>query len=623
MLETSLQQFIHISRYARWQDELGRRETWPETVDRYCEYFHDKYPKLFPKNLIFDAIHNINVMPSMRALMTAGEALDRDNMAGYNCAYRAVDDLSAFDEVLHTLMCGTGVGFSVEKRYVNKLPGLPESFKPATDPIAVEDSKEGWATALNRAIAQLWGGVIPRFNVDAVRPAGARLKTFGGRASGPDPLLKTLDFLIVTCINAKGRKLKPIECHDIMCIIASNVVVGGVRRSALISLSDIDDTEMRNCKSGAWWEKHPHRALANNSAVYNQTPGPDVFWDEWTALRNSHSGERGIFNRCGAEEKIHRLPFRQADSEYGTNPCGEIILRSKQLCNLSEVVIRPNDTLLSLAAKVKVATIIGTFQSTLINFGYASPDWRKNCAEERLLGVSLTGIMDHPVLSKPTSETAQWLKTLKYVARGANQDYANRLGIHQSSAITTVKPSGTVSQLVDSASGIHPRYSNYYVRTIRGDKKDPLSQFMRDIGVPVESCVLNPDNTDVFSFPVESPKDCVTRDEKSAIEQLRHYSLFNREWCEHSPSITVYVKEHEWEEVGAYVHDRFDRFNGITFLPHDNHSYQQAPYQEIDEVTYRRLKKQMPNIDWTLFSESDDNTVNTKELACRSGSCEI
>ena len=570
----------------------------------------------------------------MRCMMTAGDALERDNVAGYNCSYRAVDDLRAFDEIMYVLLCGTGVGFSVERQYISKLPDVAEEFYDSDTTIVVADSKIGWASSFRELLSLLYGGKIPKWDTSKVRPAGSRLKTFGGRASGPEPLEDLFNFTVEVLRNAAGRKLTSIECHDIVCKVADIVVVGGVRRSALISLSNLTDERMRVAKSGQWWDENPQRALANNSVCYTETPDVGIFLKEWRSLYESKSGERGIFNREASRRIAERNGRRDSDHEFGTNPCSEIILRSKQFCNLSEVVIRPNDTFDDLKRKVRLATILGTLQSTLTNFRYLSRRWRTNTEEERLLGVSLTGIMDHPVMSGIWDwneegcnlSLEESLEKLKEVAIETNREYAERLGIPPSTAITCVKPSGTVSQLVNSSSGIHPRYSNYYIRTVRTDKKDPIYTFLKDQGVPVEDCIGKEDSTAIFSFPVSSPEGSITRDGMGAIEQLKLWRIYAEHWCEHKPSITVYVRNEEWFEVGAWVYRNFSILSGVSFLPHTAHVYKQAPYTEISVDEYRDFLHRMPDaIHWDGLQayETGDNTSFSHELACSSGSCEI
>ena len=639
-LPSPLQEYVHKSRYARWIESEQRRETWPETVSRYVEYFSSRFP-YYPTAEIYTAILNLEVMPSMRALMTAGPALDRDPMAGYNCAFKAINSVESFGDILYILMCGTGMGFSVERQFIAELPiiglqissdalGKPhartvEKLEPVDQTIIVRDSKGGWKDGFMELLETLYAGYIPKWDVSQVRPAGAPLKTFGGRASGPEPLVDLFNFTISTFKNAVGRKLTSVECHDIVCKIADIVVVGGVRRSALISLSNVSDDRMRGAKSGQWWLIDPQRALANNSAAYTERPAMDVFFKEWHALFDSKSGERGIFNRKAAIKKAQETGRRDASQIVGVNPCAEITLRDGGLCNLSEVVIRAGDTLEDLKRKVRLAAIIGTYQSMLVNFRNVSPVWRKNQEEERLLGVSLTGIMDHPILSQTGEQAASWLQQMKRHAVLINMNWALNLGIPQSAAVTTVKPSGTVSQLVDSASGIHPRYSSYYIRTVRADKKDPLAKLMRQQGFPVEDCVNKPDSTDVFSFPVQGPADAVYRNDRTAIEQLEHYLMFQENWSEHNVSITVYVKDHEWMGVGDWVYRHFDKLAGVSFLPHSDHSYRQAPYQECTKEEYEALLAKMPSFDWDQLAqfEQDDSTVNVKELACTSGICDI
>ena len=639
-LATPLQEYVHKQRYARWIDQENRRENWNETVQRYVDYFDNKFPE-FPKDAIYKAILNQEVMPSMRALMTAGPALERDPLAGYNCSFIAIDDPRAFDELLYILMCGTGVGFSVERQHIAKLPIVGtravlndedkpvlisvDELIPVDKIIKVRDSKGGWATAFKELLTMLYGGYIPQWDVSAVRPAGAKLKTFGGRSSGPEPLVELFKFTVALFKKAVGRRLTSIECHDLCCKIAEIVVVGGVRRSALISLSNLSDDRMRGAKSGQWWIDDGQRALANNSAVYTERPSVEIFMKEWLSLIESKSGERGIFNRAAAIKKASESGRRDASKIEGTNPCSEISLRSKGLCNLSEVVIRSTDTKEDLMRKVEIATIIGTYQSLLTNFRYLRPIWKKNQEEERLLGVSMTGIMDHPVLSRISNEAINWLKELKDHAIEVNKKWASILGINPAAAITTVKPSGTVSQLVDAASGKHERYSRYYIRTARGDKKDPLTQMMIDQGYPVEDDVTKPESTVVFSFPVKSPENAVFRNDRTAIQQLEHYLMFQTYWSEHNVSNTIYVKEDEWLEVGSWVYNNFDKIAGVSFLPYSDHIYKQAPYQECSKSEYEALLSKMPVPNWDDLAkyEKDDSTVNTKELACSAGSCEF
>jgi ribonucleoside-triphosphate reductase (thioredoxin) len=639
-LPTPLQEYVHKSRYARWLDAEQRRETWPETVRRYVDYFAKKFPH-YPADEIYESILKLRDMPSMRALMTAGPALERDPMAGYNCSFVAIDDVRAFDEILYILMCGTGVGFSVERQFINKLPIVGAKVKvsedarleietveyltPVDHTIRVRDSKGGWATAYKDLISHLYAGQIPKWDMSKVRKAGAKLKTFGGRASGPQPLIDLFQFTVDTFKEAAGRKLTSIECHDIVCKIADIVVVGGVRRSALISLSNLSDDRMRGAKNGKYWIDNPQRDLANNSAAYTERPDMELFLKEWLTLIESKSGERGIFNRTAAIKKAIETGRRDHTKVVGTNPCAEITLRNCGVCNLSEVVIRHDDSIVDLFDKVRVAVIIGTYQSLLTNFRHVRDVWRKNQEEERLLGVSLTGIMDHPVLSQTSEEAAEWLRRMKEHAINVNKEWAEKLGINQSVAVTTVKPSGTVSQLVDSASGIHPRYSEYYIRTVRADKKDPLAQLMRKQGFPVEDCARKPETTDIFSFPVKGPDHAVFRNDRSAIEQLEHYLMVQDNWTEHNVSITVYVKDHEWLGVGDFVYRNFDKIAGVSFLPHSDHVYPQAPYTECSKEAYEALLAKMPQFDWDALAlfERDDSTVNTKELACTSGVCEI
>tara|TARA_Y100000593_G_scaffold95126_1_gene200271 strand:- start:8813 stop:10732 length:1920 start_codon:yes stop_codon:yes gene_type:complete len=633
-LPTSYQEFIHLSRYSRWLPEEERRETWDETVGRYFDFFtshlDDLHEYKVPKKIrdeLEEAVLTTQVMPSMRCLMTAGEALRRENIAGYNCSYVAVDRPQAFDEILYVLMNGTGVGFSVERQYVNELPRIAEEFFPSDTVITVADSKLGWAKAYKELVGMLYIGQIPRWDLSKVRPAGAPLKTFGGRASGPEPLENLFNFTVTTFQNAYGRKLSSLECHDIVCKIAEIVVVGGVRRSALISLSNLSDDRMRDAKSGQWWNDNGQRALANNSACYTEKPDMGIFMNEWKALYDSKSGERGIFNRESAVKMAEKNGRRNTeDYDFGTNPCSEIILRNREFCNLSEVVVRVTDTKESLLQKVRLATILGTFQSTLVNFKYVSSSWRKNCEEERLLGVSLTGIMDCALTNGKEGKLSELLDALREEAIKTNKEFAQKIGINQSVAITCVKPSGTVSQLVDAASGIHARHNPYYIRTVRGDKKDPLTKMMVDQGFPVEDDVMNPSHTSVFSFPMKVDESAVFRTDMTAIEQLELWLTYQKHWCEHKPSVTISVKENEWMEVGAWVYKHFDYMSGVSFLPFSEHTYKQAPYQDIEKNEYEILLNKMPkNVEWSKLAEYEktDMTIGAQELACAAGFCEI
>jgi ribonucleoside-diphosphate reductase alpha chain len=632
-LPTDYQSFIATSRYSRWLEEEGRRESWGETVQRYMtNVVAEKINQISTNeaSLTYDnieqAILNLDVMPSMRAVMSAGPALDRDNTAGYNCSYMPVDDPKSFDEAMFILLCGTGVGFSVERQYVNKLPEVPDALFNSEDLIVVQDSKEGWAKALRKLIAMLYSGEIPKFDTSKVRPAGAKLKTFGGRASGPAPLIDLFQFVIGKFKEAKGRKLSSIECHDIMCKIGEVVVVGGVRRSAMISLSNLSDDRMRYAKSGNWWENNPQRGLANNSVSYTEKPDAMSFLREWTALVESGSGERGIFNRQASKKQAAKNGRRKTDFDFGTNPCSEIILRPYQFCNLTEVVIRATDTLEQLENKVRIATILGTIQSTYTKFPYLRKIWQTNTEEERLLGVSLTGIMDNPLMTTKNAGLDKTLEHLKNVAITTNSEWAERLGVPVSAAITCVKPSGTVSQLVDSASGIHARHSAYYIRTVRGDNKDPLTQFMKDQGIPSEPDVMKPAQTTVFSFPMKAPDGAVVTADLSAIDQLEMWLAYQRNWCEHKPSVTINVRSDEWFEVGAFVYKNFDEMSGVSFLPYNEHTYQQAPYQEVSKNEYEKLLSVMPAaIDWSKLSEYEleDTTSGSQTMACSSGVCEI
>jgi len=636
LLPTDYQNFIALSRYARWKEDEQRRETWTETVSRYFDYMQGLHSKTLTDSLrkkLEEKVLGLEVMPSMRALMTAGPALENCNVTSYNCSYIPVDSPRAFDECMYILMCGTGVGFSVERSNVDKLPIVNEHFEKSSTVIKVADSRPGWARALRELISLLYAGQIPTIDVSEVRPAGAKLKTMGGRASGPGPFLDLCNFVIDKFKDAKGRRLYPIECHDIMCKIGQAVVVGGVRRSALISLSNLNDDQIRHCKSGEWWDmpeeniiREGQRGQANNSVAYRDKPEIGTFMREWLSLYESNSGERGIFNRQAAKNKVKENGRRDADHEFGCNPCSEIILRPYQFCNLTEVVARENDSIDSLIEKVRIATILGTFQSTLTNFKYLRKIWKQNTEEERLLGVSLTGILDCPLLTPRNITLKDTLEHLKSVAVETNKKYAKMLGIPQSTAITCVKPSGTVSQLVDSSSGIHARHSEYYIRTVRAGNTDPLTQFMKDAGIPAEPDAGKPDTTTVFSFPTKSPKGAITRTDMTAIQQLEYWLIFQRHWCEHKPSVTISVKKDEWMEVGAWVYKNFDEVSGISFLPFYDHVYKQAPYQDVEREEYLELKSIMPkSIDWSKLSdyEKEDTTTGSKEFACVAGSCEI
>jgi len=626
-LPTDYQSFIHTSRYARWLEGDGRRENWGETVQRYIENVVSSLPEVDTETVhkISQSIFSLEVMPSMRAMMTAGPAAERDNTCMYNCSYLPVDDPKSFDEAMFILLCGTGVGFSVERQFVSKLPEIPELFYSDTT-VVVKDSKEGWAKAFRQVLALLWAGEVPQWDVSKVRPAGAKLKTFGGRASGPAPLVELFNFVITTFKNAQHRKLSSIECHDIMCKIGEVVVVGGVRRSAMISLSNLSDDRMRHAKSGAWWENDPQRALANNSVSYTEKPDAVSFMREWMALVESGSGERGVFNRQASKKQAEKNGRRDSNYEFGTNPCSEIILRPNQFCNLTEVVVRASDSVEDLERKVKLATILGTIQSTYTKFPYLRKLWSNNTEEERLLGVSLTGIMDNPLMTIKNKGLEKTLEHLRGICVSTNAEWADRLGIPVAAAITCVKPSGTVSQLVDSASGIHARHSPYYIRTVRGDNKDPLTQFMTDQGIPSEPCAMKPDQTTVFSFPVRSPEGAVVTEDMTAIEQLETWLMYQRSWCEHKPSVTINVRKDEWFEVGAFVYKYFDEMSGVSFLPYNEHTYQQAPYQEINKDHYKDLLSTMPSaIAWSELAnyEKEDNTVSMQTMACTGDVCEM
>ena len=634
-LPTLYQEFIYKSRYAKFLDKEGRRENWSETVARYFDYMtshlqknHNFSLSLKDRTELETAVLALEIMPSMRALMTAGPSLERDNTCAYNCSYVAVDDPKAFDEAMLILMNGTGVGFSVERQYVNKLPEIPEKIFESDTMIVVKDSKEGWAKAYRQLIALLYSGEVPKWDLSLLRPAGARLKTFGGRSSGPGPLDDLFKFTVRIFKAAVGRKLNSLEAHDIMCKIGEVVVVGGVRRSAMISLSNLTDERMRMAKSGSWWETNPQRALSNNSAAYTEKPEMGTFMREWLSLYDSKSGERGIFSRVASQKQAAKFGRRDPNWDFGTNPCSEIILRPNQFCNLTEVVIRGTDSIPDIERKVRLAAKLGTIQSTLTKFPYLRKVWTTNTEEERLLGVGLTGIMDNVITNGRSGHDtlSKTLEMLRDAAVETNKAFAAVIGIQQSVAVTCVKPSGTVSQLVDSASGIHARHNDYYIRTVRGDNKDPLTMLLKDSGFPNEPCVMKPDATTVFSFPVKAPDGCVTRTEMTAVEQLNMWLIYQRHWCEHKPSVTITVKEDEWMDVGAFVYEYFDEMSGVSFLPHSDHTYRQAPYQDCTKEEYEELDAKMPKvIDWNRLAEfeKEDNTKGSQTLACAADGCEI
>ena len=625
-------EYICKSRYSRYLDDKGRREHWPETVARYFDFMekhlkknHDYTLSSELRNKLQTAVTNLDVVPSMRSIMTAGDALERQNIAGYNCSYLPIDDPKAFDEAMYILLCGTGVGFSVEQKYVNKLPEIPSQLFDSESMVVVKDSKEGWAKALRQLIALLYAGEVPKWDVSAVRPAGTRLKTFGGRASGPEPLVELFKYTVAKFKNATGRKLTSLEAHDLLCKIGEVVVVGGVRRSAMISLSDLSDDRMAHAKAGNWWDGNGQRALANNSAVYDVKPDVGQFMREWSSIYESHSGERGIFNRYASELQAGKNGRRKLSQEWGTNPCSEIILRPYQFCNLSSVIVRSDDTVDRLRDKVAMATILGTFQSTMTHFPYLRKVWQTNTEEERLLGVSMTGILDNALLNNPDDKKLpDLLEGLKSVAVATNAEFADAIGINRSVAITAIKPEGTVSQLTSTASGIHPQHSQYFIRRVRSDNKDPLTDFLKSQGFPSEPCVMKPESTTVFSFPMAVKTGAVFREDLDAITHLRLWLLYQRHYCEHKPSVTISVQEHEWPKVGAWVWENFDEITGVSFLPMDGGTYRQAPYETIDISVYNMLKAQMPEtIDWDKFIENTDNVEGAQTLACTAGGCEI
>jgi len=624
--------FIAKSRYSRFLDDKNRREHWGETVARYFDFMEKHLATKQNYTLtaelrkeLQDAVTHLDVVPSMRAVMTAGTALDRQNVAAFNCSYLPIDDAKAFDEAMYILLCGTGVGFSVEQQYVSKLPEVPDQLFPSQTSIMVSDSKEGWAKSLRQLIALLYSGEIPKYDVSKVRPAGARLKTFGGRASGAQPLEDLFKFVISKFKAASGRKLSSLECHDILCKIGEVVVVGGVRRSAMISLSDLTDDKMAHAKAGNWWDGQGQRALANNSATYEETPAIGQFMREWTSIYESHSGERGIFNREASQKQAAKNGRRDASYEFGTNPCSEIILRPYQFCNLSSCIIRSTDTVDDLLRKIRLATILGTFQASLTNFPYLRKIWQKNTEEEALLGVSMTGILDNHLLNDPDDqELPGLLEKLRDVAVATNAAYAAAIGINQSVAVTAIKPEGTVSQLCSTASGIHPQHSQYYIRRVRADNKDPLTQFMLKSGFIGEPCVMKPESTTVFSFPVAVAEGALLREDLTAVEHLRLWLIYQRHYCEHKPSVTISVLEKEWMEVGAWVYKHFDEVTGVSFLPMDGGTYRQAPYEECTEEDYKKLLDQQPTgIDWDNFQEYDDNVEGAQMLSCTAGGCTI
>ena len=629
---TPYNEYIAKSRYARYLDDEGRREHWPETVKRYFDFMQkhlkEKHNYVFEDSLrqkLETAVVNLDVVPSMRSIMTAGEALERQNIAGYNCSYLPIDDPKAFDEAMYILLCGTGVGFSVEQKYVNKLPETPCKLYDSESLVVVKDSKEGWAKALRQVIALLYAGEVPKWDVSSVRPAGTRLKTFGGRASGPEPLVELFKYVVSKFKGAAGRKLTSLEAHDILCKIGEVVVVGGVRRSAMISLSDLGDDRMAHAKAGNWWDGNGQRALANNSAVYDVKPDVGQFMREWSSIYESHSGERGIFNRYASELQAGKNGRRKLGQEWGTNPCSEIILRPYQFCNLSSVIVRSCDSVDTLRNKVRMATILGTFQSTMTHFPYLRKIWQTNTEEERLLGVSMTGILDNKLLNNPDDPNLpSLLEELKNVAVNVNSEYAAAIGINPSSAITAIKPEGTVSQLSSTASGIHPQHAQYFIRRVRSDNKDPLTDFLKSQGFPSEPCFMKPDSTTVFSFPMKVAEGALLREDLDAITHLRLWLMFQRHYCEHKPSVTISVQEHEWPKVGAWVWENFDEITGVSFLPMDGGTYRQAPYETIDEETYAKMALEMPvGIDWSLFKENTDNVEGAQTLACTAGGCEI
>jgi ribonucleoside-diphosphate reductase alpha chain len=633
------QQVIFKTRYARWVEEEGRRENWDETVKRYCDYFEDhlkeKHSHKIPRKVlkeVYDSIYNLEVMPSMRTLMTSGKALESAEVANYNCAFLVVDAVRAFSEHMYVLMCGAGSGFSVERRFTEKLPEVPEELHPSDTTIIVADSRKGWCAAYNQYLNLLFAGNIAKVNVDKVRKEGTRLKTFGGYASGPGPLLDLFKHTEEIFRGAQGRQLRPIEVFSIMCYIAQIVVVGGVRRSATIALFDKDDIEMRTAKSGYWFNdpKRKHYAMANISAVFETKPAAAEFMDIWRDLVASKAGEPGILNRKAlweGAEAIGRATRYEDGSRipYGVNPCSEIVLQPYSFCNLTGAAIRPEDTLEDIKKKVRVATIIGTWQATVTDFDYLRKVWQSNVEDERLLGVCLAGIMDHPVLSQTTEESARWENELRELAWEVNKSIAEDIGINTTASVTAIKPAGNSGELYDVASGIHPRYAPYYIRSIRQSNGDPMTEFLKATGIPHEVSVQNARDS-IFYFPVKSPEGAICAKDRTAIQQLEHWLHMKRNYATHTISATVYVREHEWIAVGAWVYDNFNEVTGLSFLPYDDHIYQQAPYTPCSAEDYEKARGKMPEeIDWSLlkhFEQSDSTTVS-QEFACTGGSCAL
>ncbi len=624
-----LAEFVYYRTYSRWVEAEDRRETWIETVDRYMSFMAENLKdKLSEKEYteIRNFILEHKSVPSMRLLQFAGKAARTTNVCAYNCSFIAPTLLQDFGEIAYILMCGTGVGFSVEYQTVETLPQIKRQTGTMLTDYIIEDSKEGWADAIVYGMQTWYDGKDVRFDYSKIRPAGSRLKTMGGRASGPGPLRDLMDFMRNRILARQGRRLKTIDVHDVICKIGEVVVAGGVRRSALISLSDLDDQEMRNSKIGTFYYHSPQRSMANNSAIYNSKPTPEEFMEEWLALMKSGTGERGIFNRGSLRDQ---LPARRVElvdeglNIMGTNPCGEIILQSKQFCNLTEVIARPEDTEATLMEKIRVATILGTYQATLTNFPYLSKDWQQNCRTERLLGVSITGQWDCPAVRE-----SAMLQKLKTKAQEVNQEYAKRFGINPSTCITCVKPSGNTSQTTDSSSGLHPRYSPYYLRRVRISATDPLFHMLRDQKVPYYPEVgqtMENATTFVVEFPIKSPDGAICRNDITALEQLEYWKNVKESYTEHNPSVTVYVGEQEWFEVGNWVYKNWDIVGGISFLPRSNHAYALAPYQEITKEEYEAARANFPQLDFSdlVLYEKSDETENKREIACAGGACEL
>ncbi|MDA0320449.1 MAG: recombinase [Proteobacteria bacterium] len=621
----TMEEYVYISKYSKFLHDQNRRETWAETVKRYKANVLDRHLSNEMAEIIARAILNLEVVPSMRMLATAGPALDRDNVCGYNCAYKAITQPRDFSDALFILSSGTGMGYSVEKKYISQLPKVPSSVKMDEVSFTVQDSREGWQEAVQFAMEEGFLGNIYEYDLSLLRPEGAILKTFGGRSSGPEPLRKTLNYINDLFKKAAGRQLTSLECHDLMCMIASCIVAGGVRRSAMISLGDIDDVEMRNAKNWSLGAFPEERHSANNSYVTNGTPSKEEFEAEWSAMVAGKSGERGIFNRASAKAQAEKFGRKVAD--FGCNPCSEILLVDDgQFCNLSEVIIRADDDFYDLKRKVELATIIGTVQSTFTHFPALPKNWTDNCEEERLLGVSMTGIMDNPLTNGVLAGLPGRLNELRNFAIDTNKKWAEKLGISAAASVTCVKPSGSVSALTGTASGIHSRWSDYYIRRTIQSNADPLTQLMIDEGIPHEPSATKPDLETVFSFPIASPLGAVTNGTRSAIEQMEMWLTYQRNWTTHKVSATISVKSDEWDDLAKFVYDHFDEIAGVSFLPYDDHAYVQAPYEQISAEKYEELNLAFPiSVNWSRLPEFEieDTTKASQELACTGGACEI